>query len=282
MRSPQKIAARPGTLEISPAGAPASLDALRPIEGRPFVWHTVGATTPTQKMTLRAIVGRVAPLEAMIEANNLRPVSFLTQAIRSARAVAQIVVPQLGLGTGFMIADDCLMTNNHVLPTAAVAGNAQARFNYEIDADGKLSEGVYFRLRPDLFFTTNEKLDYSIVAVEGSPGLRFGSIALERVPLGPNQGFNIVQHPAGGPKQVALVDNELVYCDEVLAQYLTDTLPGSSGSPVFDDNWRLVALHNSGGWIPEPGTQSTHFRNQGILVRAILDDLVRQGFAAGH
>lgn len=284
-RFPQGTARHPGhtgRLRSSTDELSSALSSLPPIEGRPFIWHASDASTLTQQMSMRVIVRREAPLEAMIDANNLRPVSFLSQAIQRASAVAQIVVPQLGLGTGFMVADDCLMTNNHVLPSAASARDAYARFNYELGTDGQLSNGDYFRLRPDLFFITNERLDYSIVGVDENPGIRYGSIALTRLPLSLGQGVNIVQHPSGGPKQVALVDNDLVYYDQVFAQYLTDTLPGSSGSPVFDDNWQLIALHNSGGWLPEPGTQSTHFRNQGILISAILDDLTAKGLATGR
>jgi hypothetical protein len=41
----------------------------------------------------------------------------------------------------------------------------------------------------------------------------------------------------------------------------------------------LVALHHSGGWLPEPNSSSTHFRNEGILLSAIIDDLVAAGLA---
>lgn len=58
-------------------------------------------------------------------------------------------------------------------------------------------------------------------------------------------------------------------------QYLTDTMPGSSGSPVFDKDWRLVALHHSGGWILEPGSKSRYFRNEGIHIERVLDVLRR-------
>jgi V8-like Glu-specific endopeptidase len=58
-----------------------------------------------------------------------------------------------------------------------------------------------------------------------------------------------------------------------VVQYLTDTMPGSSGSPVFNDKWELIVLHHSGGWLPEPSTKSTHFRNEGIRVSAIAADL---------
>ncbi len=83
----------------------------------------------------------------------------------------------------------------------------------------------------------------------------------------------IIQHPGGMPKQIALTDNEVMYVDDSVLQYLTDTMPGSSGSPVFNDKWQLVGLHHSGGWIPEPSTGSTHFRNEGIRITAVRDDM---------
>jgi V8-like Glu-specific endopeptidase len=50
--------------------------------------------------------------------------------------------------------------------------------------------------------------------------------------------------------------NAVVLVGEGRVQYLTDTLPGSSGSPVFDADWNVVALHHSGGWLKEPNAAS--------------------------
>ncbi|BBD63609.1 hypothetical protein NIES2109_64840 (plasmid) [Nostoc sp. HK-01] len=58
-----------------------------------------------------------------------------------------------------------------------------------------------------------------------------------------------------------------------VVQYVTSTLQGSSGSPVFNDAWDVVALHHAGGNILEPTTQLHYFRNEGILVENILADL---------
>ena len=68
-------------------------------------------------------------------------------------------------------------------------------------------------------------------------------------------------------------DNQVKYMDETVVQYITDTLPGASGSPVFNDNWQVAALHHSGGNIPEPSTNSIHFRNEGIRIGAIIGDM---------
>ena len=87
----------------------------------------------------------------------------------------------------------------------------------------------------------------------------------------------IIQHPGGGPKQIALYHNVITYADATRVQYLTDTLPGSSGSPVFDTHWQVVALHHSGGMLREPGTKLQVYRNEGIHINAVLSGLRAQG-----
>lgn len=69
----------------------------------------------------------------------------------------------------------------------------------------------------------------------------------------------IIQHPRGRQKQVAARNNRIeiyVYDKELTSSkeigennhlyYSTDTLPGSSGAPVFSDQWYVVALHRRG------------------------------------
>ena len=49
---------------------------------------------------------------------------------------------------------------------------------------------------------------------------------------------NIIQHPEGGPKRYATVNNRLLDLrDDGFLLYETDTLEGSSGSPVFNQHW---------------------------------------------
>ena len=55
----------------------------------------------------------------------------------------------------------------------------------------------------------------------------------------------IIQHPAGQPKQVGLNRNLIKHVDEHIIKYLTDTEGGSSGSPIFDDQWRLIGIHHA-------------------------------------
>jgi endonuclease G, mitochondrial len=57
---------------------------------------------------------------------------------------------------------------------------------------------------------------------------------------------NIIQHPKGQYKQFVSRANELVDVLKNHVHYVTDTEQGSSGSPVYNDQWEVVALHHSG------------------------------------
>lgn len=58
--------------------------------------------------------------------------------------------------------------------------------------------------------------------------------------------INILQNPNGKYKQVALRNNFLTFRGEHSLLHETDTEVGSSGSPVINDLWKLVALHHWG------------------------------------
>jgi V8-like Glu-specific endopeptidase len=72
--------------------------------------------------------------------------------------------------------------------------------------------------------------------------------------------------------------NVVTYADDRIVQYLTDTMPGSSGAPVFNSKWEVVALHHSGGWLEEPEMAGEVLRNEGIAIGRIIDALKAQGF----
>lgn len=252
---------------------------LRPIEGPQVDWKGGDETTEVTAAALeeredKALARAIATQEKLIEENNLRPVSFLEAGVARSRAVAFIEIPNVGVASGFMIGPDRLLTNNHVFGSEDEAEGATIRFNYQADLGGQLLETDDYTADPGSYFHTNPDLDYSLVQVSGDPGETWGYIDLENgLEVKAKEDVAIIQHPAGEPKQIAIADNEVEYVDETVAQYLTDTMPGSSGSPVFNNDWKCIALHHSGGWLPQPSDNSTHFRNEGILISAILADL---------
>ncbi|NEP89029.1 MAG: trypsin-like peptidase domain-containing protein [Okeania sp. SIO2C2] len=176
-------------------------------------------------------------------------------------------------GTGFLVTPNLVLTNNHVLPNSELVKNTLFRFNYEEDFQGKAQQVSEYQGKIGGIFHTNEALDYTLVEISGQPGKECGYLPLASRDVRVDQRVNIIQHPAGQPKQISLQNNFVQYVDKNIVQYITSTMPGSSGSPVFNNNWEVVALHHAGGNIPEPATGKKYYRNEGIWIGSILRDL---------
>jgi endonuclease G len=224
-------------------------------------------------------------------------VSFLERGFVSARAVARVAYRNgQPVGTGFMISDRLFLTNNHVIASEATADIA-IEFDYELDPRNMLVGVTRFALEPETFFYTNERddLDFTVIAVggrvDGNKDLSsFGwcqlSDAEDKHALG--ECANIVQHPDGRYKEVVLRENRFVSRLDTVLHYVADTEPGSSGSPVFNNEWQVVALHHWGG----PWRQRTDGSgrpvplevNEGIRATAIVRDLKarRSGMTAAQ
>ena len=193
-------------------------------------------------------------LERVLDTNDLMGMRFFEQGLQVSRAVGRIHIRDsggdtLGYGTGFLVSSRLLLTNQHVLPSAAAARRSTVEFNYQENANGAIQASTMVTLAPQELFLSDEQLDYALVAVAPEPGLAaFGWLPLIEDPgkLLVGETVNIIQHPNGEPKQLAIRNNQVVDELELFIHYQTDTDPGSSGSPVFNDQWEVVALHHSG------------------------------------
>jgi endonuclease G len=232
---------------------------------RPFPMPSVSLTAPAS-----------ADLEKIIGANNLKSIAWLQQALEAAKSVCRVVTPQ-GLGTGFLIDHRRVMTNHHVLSEPEVAARSYVELNFQEDAFGKLQEPSRYRLLGEALVADPE-LDLCVVRVEPGDSLppleSWGTLTLTAdAPPGVGEHVTIIQHPGGGAKQIALTANQVVNVFEHRLQYTTDTLPGSSGSPVFNDDWKVVALHHAGGNLVTNQRGDRMFANEGILMARILERL---------
>jgi V8-like Glu-specific endopeptidase len=219
--------------------------------------------------------------KVMGEQPTFLPISFLEVGLEKARSVARVVSAG-GLGTGFLTRDNLLITNHHVISSVNEAKHAKIQFNYQETPTGLATQIAEFLLTPDDGFATSPMEggdDWTAVRVKGDPGKDWGFLPLAAADVNTNDYVNIIQHPRGLTKQIALYHNLVVFVGADRVQYLTDTLPGSSGSPVFDSQWRVVALHHSGGKLTEPGSKRKrlYFRNEGIHVTAIVKGLAELG-----
>lgn len=204
--------------------------------------------------------------------STLLPISFLQKGVEKSKAVCRIKVNG-EVGTGFLLKNNLLVTNNHVITNIDDAKKASTviQFNYEESPTGGMLEPVEFKLSPDEYFKSSPKdqNDFTIVKVQGDANAKFGFLEFNLNYPKVGEFVNIVQHPAGEKKQIALYHNVVVYSDDNVLQYLTDTRPGSSGSPVLNSNWEVVGLHHAGGNITEPVSQKVFFRNEGINISKI-------------
>lgn len=236
--------------------------------------------------------------ERIIGTSNLLAINFLDRGRRSADAVCRIKLPMEGghaYGTGFLISPRLLMTNNHVLASAAEAAQAEAEFGYEHDLDGVLADPVGFNLDPHTLFITSAELDVTLVAVaalaeSGRPLDRYGWLPL--IPMTgkvvDGEWVSIIQHPNGDPKQIAIHASQVLKTAASgpggdrsnFLHYSTDTEPGSSGSPVFNDQWQVVALHHKA--VPAPQRSANApvewIANEGVRISAISRWLERSRF----
>jgi endonuclease G len=264
------------------------------------------ATTAVEGVT-SAPKGIVAPavsvFERILGKSELMSVTFLDRAVAASRTVARIRIRTggrtIGYGTGSLVGPRVLLTNHHVLGSAQEAAESLAEFNYQ---DGVTVPAV-FGLDPSALFVTDPVLDYTIVAVRerSADDLDVTALGFNRlieaegkVLLG--ESLNIIQHPNGELKQVALRENTLADILPQFLHYRTDTAPGSSGSPVFNDQWEMVALHHSGVpktdaqgryltsddtvWEPSMGEHRIHWiANEGARVSRIVGHLQQQALA---
>ena len=232
--------------------------------------------------------------ERIVRAPNFLPAVFLEQGAFRARAVCKIETDGRGFdgvqgkwnGTGFLVCSTILLTNHHVINSIATARNALCIFNYQLGPDGKPAETLAVRLDPSALFVTSpwkDGLDYTFIAIDPAAARQFGCIPMVRsaFTIHPGDNANIVQHPEGRQKEVVLQENEVMRDTGVLLHYASDTLGGSSGSPVFNNRWQLIALHhaskpNDDQVRASPDAPVPDFLNEGIKLSAIATDLERR------
>ena len=209
--------------------------------------------------------------EKVIGENTLRDVRMLALAMRATNAVIRVDLPN-GYGSGFVVGDGLLFTNNHVLSDQEMANSSAFSFWYELGLDGLALPMKQVRAKQGGLFHTNPALDYTVVELDRVPD---GVVPLEirPKPLPPQSRVSIIQHPGGHYKKISMQNNFVEFANAEVIQYTTTTMPGSSGSPVFDDEFSVIAIHHSGGRLLEPGTNKRYLRNAGTSMIAVLKDL---------
>lgn len=225
-------------------------------------------------------------LERLVKTSNkfLDVLSWRTKLEQIERQICRIDLPH-STGTGFLVAPDVVMTNYHVVEDV-ISGMYQAnevalRFDYKKSVDGGTAAGQIYKLvndtpviaQSDYQGISADQLDFALLRVQGQPGNERGSITL------PSRAYRfqdapaifIAQHPNGEAMKLTLDTDAFIdllpnATTPYRVRYRTNTEPGSSGSPCFNQDWELVALHHSG----DPTKISVPEWNEGIPISAIV------------
>ena len=191
-------------------------------------------------------------------------------------------------GTGWLITPSLLMTNHHVITArdrengaipmvgttdlALQAGNSVVTFDYNSDDD----DGSGVDAHVSELLAASPQLDYAIVRLTEDSGrkpLRICAMPLT-ASLKDNIAVNVIQHPGGREKRVGLRNNIVYDAGQLDLRYFTDTRAGSSGAPVFTDQWEVCALHRGAKKVKVPFQGKTSsYLNVGTQITAVLADL---------
>jgi V8-like Glu-specific endopeptidase len=68
-------------------------------------------------------------------------------------------------------------------------------------------------------------------------------------------------------------NNFVSHFDRPWLRYTTGTEEGSSGSPVFNEEFEVVAIHHGAREFEDLTTRKSYVRNEGASMAAVLDDL---------
>ena len=234
-------------------------------------------------------------LEKVFGADRFFSLDWYRRGLTRCAGVARIgVEPTRGVGTGFLLKgatlnprlgeEFYLLTNSHVVSPGPEVPMAMRPADAIVTFEGLPgAEHQSWTVRDLIFNSPIRELDVTLLRLDRSvPGVEPYPLAPTLPDRAADRRVYVVGHPLGGGVSFSLQDNLLLDWDQRLVHYRTPTEPGSSGSPVFDDQWRLIAIHHAGRSDMRKlnGKPGTYEANEGINILAVVEEIKQKLNAA--
>ncbi|HEX2721315.1 MAG TPA: serine protease [Gemmatimonadaceae bacterium] len=245
----------------------------------------------TGQVDLSAAEARVsnAHLEKVLGHDAFVTIKTYRAGLDRARLVARIGLDtDRGVGTGFLVrgkdlADRfgdrwLLLTNAHVVSAANEPGALtpeEAVVSFEAHEPSVAGKVDSYRVANVLWESPPSDLDTAIIELDrpvtGADQCEHCDIAV-RLPVNDSrQRVYIIGHPGGGGLSFSLQDNLLLDYQDPRLHYRAPTEGGSSGSPIFNAQWKLIGIHHAGYDAAKRlnGLPGTYAANEGIWLQSI-------------
>ncbi|XP_073808045.1 serine protease FAM111A [Danio rerio] len=250
---------------------------------------------------------------------NFSEVKKVKQLMKFSDSVCQIRKTGSALGTGFLLFDGFILTNAHVIGidtdlTKLNFAEFTAVFDYE-DLDSEIKR-ISVKKLASYFYGKNESgchLDYALLELEDNPKIEMFPLVncySANRPLNKSQ-ICIVGHPGKGVKKMdpcfiiekehlleaankhisenadyihvmtqrALEDKWEIHENQIF--YESCFFHGSSGSPVFDADCKLIGVHTGGYVYPKPGNKFGSIVEYSFSMKPILANIRTQANIKG-
>jgi hypothetical protein len=193
-------------------------------------------------------------------------------------------------GTGFLVSGalihpdlgekPILVTNAHVVSPEPGVGKllpGEARAAFDVTKSTAGQELVITGLE-SVWSSPPGRCDVTFLEFAGPDPVIGQPVEVAAAPPPVTEGayVYVIGHPAGGGLKFSIRGNDLLAYDTALAKvhYTAPTEGGSSGSPVFNTAWELMAVHHAGDSKMRrlDDSTNTYQANEGITIQAIREE----------
>lgn len=199
--------------------------------------------------------------------------AWLEKGLAAYRAVGQVIGSDSAIGTGFILADSTVLTCNHVVKKEDLEKGATIKFT-------ALEQ-------PDQIFTYNlalegfecspsEALNFSKIQVhdlEGKPLSSWGHLPSFNInPVKIGAPVFMIRYHQGKIKEIDFKPSVVIDASTDFIYYtFHESSAGSSGGPIFNENWDCVGMHEAAGERLDIGTSGRKGpARKGVSIKAIL------------